>query len=88
MGLAKFGTDLLMSGSAVISSILVVAFSGTGDTAGVTLELEDCLVIGGVVSLLPDNEDEPVESFLAIFAKATSLLDLAVRVKVVGDVWK
>ena len=59
-----------------MSSTLALEFSGAnGETSGTMLELDEIRVIGGVVSLPLESDDDPVESFLAIFAKAGSILD-------------
>jgi hypothetical protein len=62
---------LRMSGRAVRSSSALafwVGFSFIGDPIGWTLELDECRVIGGVLSLPLERFDDPVESFLAIAA--------------------
>ena len=56
------------------------------EASGETDELEDCLVMGGVVSLFLDNEEDPVESFLATFAMISSPFDVIGAAILVGDI--
>lgn len=77
-----------MSGSAVKSSSLLPGFSTTeGEAIGITLELEECRVMGGVLSLRLDKLDEPVESFLATSAMSRSERDRSGGDIFMGEAW-
>jgi hypothetical protein len=87
MGLPNAESDCITRGRAVRFSVLFLDFSGArGEIAGITLELDECLVIGGVVSLLLDNEEDPVESFRITGAMVESF-DMIGVVMLVGEVW-
>lgn len=61
-------------------------FSGViGDTTGVMLDVDERLVKGGVVSLSLDNDDDPVESFLAMPDKLPSTFEILGVTTLVGD---
>ena len=49
------------------------------------LDVEECLVKGGVVSLSLDNDDDPVESFLATLAMLPSPFEILEVTMLVGD---
>ncbi len=54
-------------------------------TTGVILDVEECLVKGGVVSLSLDNDDDPVEPFLTIPAMLSSTFETVGITILVGN---